>query len=88
MTRKEFQSYLHEICRKCADDLEAEGMKVFDKCLPDEIAAITMKEEYPYRLARGILLAVVANGRIDDQWNAESLIKDVKRLRKIERRYA
>jgi hypothetical protein len=88
MTRKEFKSYMHEICRKCAADLEQEGMKVFDKTTEDERAAITQNESYPYRLAKGILLALVANGRLDRQWNAESLKPDVRRLRKIERRYA
>jgi hypothetical protein len=87
MTREEFQSDLHEICRNCADDLEEKGMEVFDKCCEDEIASITERGKYPYRLAKGILCAIVKNGIIDRQWNADGLKKDVKRLRKIEKRY-
>jgi hypothetical protein len=87
MNRREFKSYLHEVCRKCADDLEQKGMEVFDKMTADEVNRVTQDDALPYRLAKGILVALVENGIIDRQWNAEGLKKDVKALRKIERRY-
>ena len=86
MTKREFRACMREITRKCADDLFQQGLALWEKMTAQERAEMS-RESYPYRLPKAILVALVANGIIDRQWNAEGIKRDVARLRKIERRY-
>ena len=86
MTKREFRACMREITRECADDLFRHGLALWEKMTAQERADMS-RESYPYRLPKAILVALVANGIIDRQWNAEGIKRDVARLRKIERRY-
>jgi hypothetical protein len=77
---------MREIALECANDLFQQGVALWEKMTAQERAEMS-RESYPYRLPKAILVALVANGIIDRQWNAEGIKRDVARLRKIERRY-
>jgi hypothetical protein len=88
MNTRKHRERIGEIARRVGEDLETAAIEVLQKMTEKEITQTTENNRMPYFLEKGLILAVVANGRIDRQWNAEALKPHVRRLRKIERRYA
>lgn len=85
--RQSFHRRMKETARLCADDVVFHAMKLYDSMTDNEREQLDSNAA-PSRLPKAVLVALVANGLIDREWNAEAIRRDVRRLRKIATRYA
>jgi hypothetical protein len=77
-----FQKYYRDLCSKAADDLYEHGVKVFNALTEDEREKFSAGQR-EYRLPKTILCAFAAE-RIDGQWNAETIKKNAKAIKRLE----
>jgi hypothetical protein len=80
MDREHFADLYRELCTTASNDLYAYGLKLFDAMTDDEREPFATQE---YRLPKAVLVAITDDGRVNDQFNAETIKPTIKRLRKI-----
>jgi len=79
MERKQFEKCMKDILGYLQADFVEKGLQVFDK-MTDAERQMMGSESSPFRLPKAVLVALVENGLIDRQWNAEGIKSDVRRL--------
>ena len=81
----DFEKSYREICTKAGDDLFRRGVELYGKLTEDERKMLRAGSA-GFRSARIILCAVADT--VEPEWAAESILQDIKRVKRIRKNRA
>lgn len=88
--RRARNARVEEVAASVGADLALAALDLLSKLTEDEACRIeacpVTGKASEYRLAKALIVAVTRQGRVDQQWSAETIEPHVKRLRSISRR--
>lgn len=82
---KDVPEAIQHIAGRMALDLEIKALELWGKLTEKERYDLDRSGKLPFAVAKILLVALVDNGRVHNQWSAEGIEKDIKRIRRIER---